>query len=160
MAVVARSKGLAGEFKEFINRGNVIDLAVAVVLGAAFTAVVTAFVNRIILQLVAAVIGKPSFSDIVVHLGTHVSPVTDAAGKPVLDAAGNPVTTVGTPIYIGDFLTAVVNFLIIALVVFFVVKAFNALRRNRSDEEAAEEPTELDVLTEIRDLLRDGSRPA
>lgn len=119
------------EFKEFIMRGNVIDLAVAVVVGAAFTAVVTTLANDVLLQIVAAIIGKPSFNDLSVNLN-------------------------GTEIYWGKFLTAVVNFLIVAAVVFFVVKALSALTqlRKKQEEDAADaELTELELLTQIRDAL-------
>jgi large conductance mechanosensitive channel len=117
------------EFKEFITRGNVLDLAVAVVVGAAFTLVVTSLVNDVLLQIVAAVAGKPDFTDLTIDLN---------------DA----------PIRYGSFLTALVNFLIVAVVVFLVIKAITSLQRLRkpSEEEEAE-ATELELLTEIRDAL-------
>jgi large conductance mechanosensitive channel len=114
------------EFKDFINRGNVIDLAVAVVLGAAFGAVVTSFVDDILMQLIAAVGGEPDFSALTLDLG-------DAELR------------------YGAFLTAVTSFLLIAVGVFVVVKAVNALRREKDEEPAG--PSEAQLLTEIRDLL-------
>ena len=115
------------EFKDFVNRGNVLDLAVAVVLGAAFGAVVTSFVNDILMQLIAAVGGQPDFSSLAVDVG---------------DAE----------IRYGAFLNAVISFLFIAFGVFLVVKAVNAMRRPAEEGPAA--PTEVDLLTEIRDLLQ------
>jgi large conductance mechanosensitive channel len=90
-------------FRDFILRGNVVDLAVAVILGAAFNAIVTSFVKDILTQLIAAVVGKPDFKDVVFKLN-------------------------GTPIYIGNFLNAVIAFLIVASVVYFAIVApLNAL---------------------------------
>ncbi len=112
------------EFREFINRGNVIDLAVAFVLGVAFTAVVNAFVDSILLAIIGAVFGEPGFD--------------------ALNFVVNDVT-----IGLGTFLNAVVTFLLIAFGVFLVVKAVN---RFRTKAEAG--PTEIELLTEIRDELR------
>ncbi len=83
-------------FKEFILRGNVVDLAVGIVVGAAFGAVVTSFVNDVLMAFIGAVVGKPSFNDLTLTIGDGV-------------------------IYYGRFLTALVNFLLIALAVYFVV---------------------------------------
>jgi large conductance mechanosensitive channel len=128
-------KGIINEFKEFINRGNVIDLAVAVVLGAAFGAVVTSFTNDIFGGLLGAIGGQPSLGDFSVTIG---------AGE----------------IRWGAFLDSIISFLIIALAIFLVVKAINTLQskvsRKGAEEEEAEE-TEIDVLREIRDQLRQGS---
>lgn len=118
------------DFKEFISKGNVIDLAVAVVLGAAFTAVVAAFANGILMNLVAAVFGKPTFDELTFSIGNGV-------------------------IEYGKFLTAVVNFLIVAVAMFVVVKAISTLQgfRRRDEEEAEAEATEIELLTQIRDAL-------
>ena len=120
------------EFKEFISRGNVVDLAVAVVLGAAFTAVVTSFANGVLMNLIAAVFGQPNFDSLTFSLGDGV-------------------------IEYGRFLTAVVNFLLVAVSMFVVVKAINTmkdLRRHDEKEEAAEAAaTEIELLTQIRDAL-------
>jgi large conductance mechanosensitive channel len=128
---VPSAKGLVGEFKAFILRGNVLDLAVAVIIGIAFGAVVKAFTDGILMAFVAAVFGEPNFDRVIVHLGD---------GR----------------ILIGTFLTALVNFLLIALVLFFVIKAA-ALLMTRKSEPAEEAPVPSDealLLTEIRDLLR------
>lgn len=117
------------EFKEFILRGNVVDLAVAVVVGTAFTAVVTSFANDVLMQIVAAFFGKPDFSDLDITINDAV-------------------------IRYGNFLTALINFLIIAAVVFFVVKGINSLQNLRTKEEEEElEETEVELLTQIRDAL-------
>lgn len=115
------------EFKDFINKGNVMDLAVAVVLGAAFGAVVTSFVDNILMQIIAAIGGEPNFDNLTIDLGDN--------GQ----------------IFYGAFLTQVVSFLAIAFGVFLVVKAYNAFKKDQPEEEAG--PTEVDLLTEIRDSL-------
>ena len=134
-------RSVATEFREFIARGNVIDLAVAVVIGAAFGSVVTSFTDDVLGQLLAAVGGKPDFSDLILPLRT----VTDDAGV---------ATEIG--LRYGAFITAIVNFLIVGVAMFIVVKAFNHLQtrvtKEKEAEEAAEE-SELDVLKAIRDQL-------
>ncbi len=132
------AKGLVDEFKAFILRGNVLDLAVAVIIGVAFGAVILAFTNGILMAFIAAIFGKPSFDDVIWHLSD---------GK----------------ILIGAFLTAVVNFLIIAVALFLVIKGAARLTPKKP-EPADEAPVPSDealLLTEIRDLLRAaGSGPA
>jgi large conductance mechanosensitive channel len=127
------------EFKDFINKGNVVDLAVAVVLGAAFGAVINSFVNDILMQLIAGIFGQPSFDDISIHWG-DLTGLDDMARK-VYD---------GGNIYIGSFITQVIRFLSIALGVFVAVKAYNKMRPPADD---AAGPTEVELLTEIRDQL-------
>ena len=117
------------EFRDFINRGNVVDLAVAVVLGVAFGAVVTSFVDDVLMQIIAALGGQPDFSSLTLDVGEG-------------------------EIRYGAFLTAVVSFLIIAWAVFLLVKAINSIQRPRT-EEAPPGPTDVQLLAEIRDLLRD-----
>jgi large conductance mechanosensitive channel len=125
-------------FKKFIMRGNVFDLAIAVVMGTAFTAVVTAVVTNLINPLIAAIGAGPSSSKLSVQL---------------VSGSTNPKTLI-------DFsavITAVINFVVIAAVVYFafvlpVTKIME--RRNRGREPEAAAVTEVDVLTEIRDLLR------
>lgn len=123
-------------FKEFIMRGNVIDLAVGVVIGAAFTAVVTAFSDNIINPMISALGGAE-----ISGLGFHVIP-------------GNEATFVD----FGALLTAFINFLLIAAVVyFFIVAPMNKLdeaqKRRKGIDPEAEDPTETELLSEIRDLL-------
>ncbi|MPY91915.1 MAG: large conductance mechanosensitive channel protein MscL [Acidimicrobiia bacterium] len=123
------------EFKAFIMRGNVIELAVAFVIGVAFTAVVSSFADDILMQIVAAIFGKQDFSSLF-------------------------WTVNDSQIRIGAFITAVINFLIIAFGVFLVVKAIAAAQaRRRSDPASDDVPPsdEVILLTQIRDLL---NRPA
>ena len=124
---------LLKDFRAFIMRGNVLDLAVAVVIGIAFNAVVNSLVNDVIMQLIAAIVGKPNFNDLTFTIGSGV-------------------------IYYGRFLTALVNFLIIAATLFVIIRAFETLqdRRRRGDvEEEVVPPTdEVVILKEIRDLLK------
>lgn len=127
------------DFKKFLMRGNVVDLAVAVVIGAAFNAVVNAFVNFIINPIIAAIFGKPDISQ-VLNITLRESDEGDAV------------------LSIGGFLQEVLNFLIIGAALFVVVKSFEALqeRRRRGEEPVAETPAPSDeavLLTEIRDLL-------
>lgn len=121
------------EFREFILRGNVIDLAIAVVIGAAFTAVVNATVKSLITPLIAAVGGQPDFSALKFKIN-------------------------GSEFLYGEWLNAVVSFLIIAAVVFFlIVKPMNAFLARRKTEDVTPEPEapaeDVRLLTEIRDLL-------
>ena len=95
-------KELMSDFRKFIMRGNVLDLAVAVIIGLAFNAVVNSLVNDVIMQIIAAIVGKPNFDDLTFTIGDGV-------------------------IYYGRFLTALVNFLIIAATVFVIVRAFEEL---------------------------------
>jgi large conductance mechanosensitive channel len=120
------------EFKKFIMRGNVLDLAVAVVIGAAFNMVVQAFANGVLLQFVAAIFGRPSFNGLTFKIN-------------------------GAAILYGAFLTQLVNFIIVAFAVFVVVKAFERLQNFRRREAVEETPAASDeavLLAEIRDLLR------
>jgi large conductance mechanosensitive channel len=112
------------EFKEFINRGNLVDLAVAFVLGTAFAALVASFVDDILMQVVAMIFGEPDFSGLTFT-------INDAVFR------------------YGAFLNAVITFIAVAGALFVVVKSYNRFRRQ---EPAG--PTEVDLLTEIRDSLR------
>lgn len=128
-------KKLVSEFKEFIAGGNVIDLAVAVVIGAAFKAVIDSFVNNIINGILGALFGKPNFDSLTLTIGK------------------------GTIDY-GRFITQVVNFLIIGAALFVVVKSYNSLadRRKKGEAEEEAETTELELLKEIRDALVEGKQ--
>jgi large conductance mechanosensitive channel len=138
-------KQLWGDFKAFIMRGNVLDLAVAVIIGASFKTVVDSLVNDVITPLIGAIVGKPNFNDLVLNLRGCHGPATARVCK-------------GTVRY-GNFLTNVTNFLIIAAAIFVMIKAFERLPtvRKRELEESGEHPLasdEVTLLTEIRDLLR------
>lgn len=127
------------EFKAFAVRGNVIDLAVGVVIGAAFGKIVSALVDAIVMPALGMVTSGQNFSDLAVALGT------DAKGAPVL-------------LKYGVFLQSVVDFLLVALVIFLAVKAINRLVAPPAKPAAAAAPPapsrEEQLLTEIRDLLR------
>lgn len=134
------------EFREFINRGNVLDLAVAVILGAAFGAITASLVDQVVMPVVGLALGGVDFS----NLGIILRGRDQYASVAEAVAAGAPV------IQYGAFLNTVINFLLVALVLFFIIKAFNEMkRRTRKPEEAApaEVTTEERLLGEIRDLL-------
>ena len=107
---------LIKDFRAFVLRGNVLDLAVAVVIGVAFNAVVTSLVNDVIMQVVAAIFGEPNFDSLTFALGDGV-------------------------IHYGRFLTALVNFLIVAATLFVVVRSFEQLQRRRRRRQAKTSPT-------------------
>ena len=125
-------------FKDFISRGNVVELAVGVIIGAAFKNIVDALVDGIINPLIAAVIGKPDFSDAFI------------------------LTLNGTDVKFGLLITAVINFLLMALAIYFCIvvpmNALNARRKKAEDEAPAEISDEVKLLTEIRDALAKGDR--
>ena len=125
-------KAFFKEFKEFISKGNVLDLAIGVVIGGAFTSIVNSLVNDVIMPIVGALIGGLDFTSIAIPLGG--------------DAA----------IAIGNFLQAVVNFLIVAFVLFTVIKAINKFKK-KEEEKPAEEPEpseEVKLLTSIEKELK------
>ena len=131
------------EFKKFAMRGNVIDLAVGVIIGAAFGAIVTSLVSDIIMPIVGAVTGGLDFSNYYTPLSAKVD-----ANAPYADAKKQ-----GAALGWGQFMTAAINFLIIAWVLFIAIKGINKLKRE--EPAAPAEPTaEVKLLTEIRDLLR------
>jgi len=134
------------EFREFISRGNVLDLAVAVIIGGAFGAITTSLVNQVIMPVIGLVLGGVDFSNLGIILRDRdlYGSVAEAV------AAGAPV------IQYGAFINTVINFLIIAFVLFMVIKSFNELKRRTEkpvEEAPAEVPREEQLLTEIRDLL-------
>jgi len=134
------------EFQEFIAKGNVMDLAVGVIIGAAFGAIVTSLTGDVIMPIVGAIFGGLDFSNYFIPLGAEVT-----AGS--LEAAREQ----GAVLAYGAFLTAVINFLILAFIIFLMVKAVNNMKRKQETEaEAAPAAPAEDVvlLTEIRDLLR------
>lgn len=126
------------EFRDFINRGNVVDLAVAVAMGAAFTAIVTSLTDDILMPLIGALLGGLDFASLAIQVG---------------DAT----------IAYGNFIQAIINFLIIAFVLFLVVKGYNRMQEafieDVKDEKAeTKPPADVQLLTEIRDLLRQQTR--
>ena len=139
--------GMVQEFKEFAVKGNVIDLAVGVIIGAAFGKIVDSVVSDLILPLVGAVVGKIDFSNLFIVLGT-VPPGTSST----LDA----LKKAGVPVFAyGNFITVAVNFLILAFIIFLMVKQINRLKRNQPAPVvvAVQTPEEVMLLREIRDSL-------
>lgn len=145
-----KRKSIIQEFKVFITKGNVIDLAVGMIIGAAFTSIVSSLVNDIIMPFIAWLIGKTQFSDLAWVL------IPDKL-------AADGVTIIkGVKIMYGNFIQNIVNFLLIAIVVFLLVKIINTIRKKIEDkklkEEAKEVPTvtvpeDVKVLKEIKELL-------
>ena len=134
--------GMVSEFKAFIARGNVLDLAVAVVIGAAFGKIVTALVDGMIMPVVGLAMGKVDFSQLYVALDGRAYASLAAAQE-----AAAPVVTYGA------FIQTIVDFLVIAFVIFLVVKAYN--RMNKPAEAATAAPSEeILLLREIRDSLK------
>jgi len=133
-----KAKGFINEFKEFISRGNVVDLAVGIIIGSAFTAIVNSLVKDLIMPAVGYLIGGLKFEQY----------------KFVLAPASEGVEEVA--ITYGNFIQQTVDFLIIAFVVFLMVKGINAFRRKEEPkvEEAPKISDEVKLLTEIRDLLK------
>ncbi|MDB5965602.1 MAG: large conductance mechanosensitive channel protein MscL [Polaromonas sp.] len=144
--------GMLKEFREFAVKGNVVDLAVGVIIGAAFGKIVDAVVSDLIMPLVGLVFGKLDFSSMYILLGS-VPPGTDMSLE-ALKKAGVPVFAYG------HFLTVTVNFFILAFIIFLMVKQINHLKRR---QEAAAvvppaPPEDVVLLREIRDSLK--NRPA
>jgi len=120
-------KDLFAEFREFIENGNIVELAVGLILALAFKPVVDSLVDDIILQIVAAVFGQPDFSQLSFDLGD-------------------------SRIGYGNFITVIISFVTIAFVVFMLVKAYNKTQKPAAEEDSG--PSETDLLVEIRDALR------
>lgn len=131
--------GMISEFKEFISRGNVVDLATAVVIGAAFGKIVTAMVDGIVMPIVGFLTGGVSVSDWKYVLSPAA---VDAAGKEVAEVA----------IRYGAFIQTMIDFLLIALVIFLILKAYNRVRK--PVEAPAATPEDVLLLREIRDSLK------
>jgi len=131
--------GMLGEFREFIARGSVVDLAVGVVIGASFGKIVTALVDGIVMPIVGVALGGVSVSD----WKWVLKPETiDATGKKVAEVA----------VRYGGFIQTLIDFVIIAFVIFLLLKAYNRMRRP-AEEAPAAPPEEVLLLREIRDSL-------
>ena len=133
------------EFKTFALRGNVVDLAVGVIIGAAFGAIVTSAVQDLIMPVIGAITGGLDFSNYYIALSSKVQ-----AGLPYADAKKQ-----GAVIGYGQFLTLSLNFLIVAFVLFLVIRAMNKLQHaeEKKPEKVAEVPADVKILAEIRDIL-------
>ncbi|SFK19766.1 large conductance mechanosensitive channel [Methylocapsa palsarum] len=131
------------EFKEFAMKGNVVDLAIGVIIGAAFGAIVTSLVGDIIMPLIGAATGGLDFSN-------HFIPLSKSVTSPVLVEAKKQGAVIGW----GNFVTVALNFLIIAFVLFLAVRGINSLKKRSEAATPAAEPTKSEVLlAEIRDAL-------
>ena len=131
------------EFKKFAMRGNVVDLAVGVIIGAAFGAIVNSLVNDLIMPIIGAVTGGLDFSNYFIPLSSKVTATA------LVDAKKQ-----GAVLAWGSFLTIVLNFMIIAWVLFLCIKAINQLKTAEAAPEAAAPSKEVQLLTEIRDALK------
>jgi large conductance mechanosensitive channel len=121
-------KNLLAEFREFIEKGSIIEAAVGLILALAFTPVVQSLVDDVIMQIVAAIFGEPNFSRLSFGLG---------------DAE----------IFYGNFITVTISFMAIAFIVFMLVKAYNRSQTEEEEAPASSGPSEVDLLVEIRDAL-------
>jgi large conductance mechanosensitive channel len=139
---------LGSEFKEFALKGNVVDLAVGVIIGAAFGKIVDSVVGDLIMPIIGAIIGKIDFSALYVVLGTIPAGVENNLAA--LKKAGIPVLAYG------NFITISINFLILAFIIFFMVRQINRLKREAPAAPVAEVATPEDILLlrEIRDGLK------
>jgi large conductance mechanosensitive channel len=137
--------GFFQEFKEFAMRGNVVDLAVGIIIGVAFGAIVNSLVNDVIMPPIGVLMGDVDFSDLFINLSGQDYPSLAAARE-----AGAPV------IAYGAFINTVINFIIVALVIFILVKGMNRLReqQEQAPEETPASPRQETLLEEIRDLLK------
>lgn len=137
---------IASEFKAFALRGNVMDLAVGVIIGAAFGKIVDSLVGDMIMPLIGMVIGSVDFSNMFVALAAI--PESNAGTYASLKAAGVPMLAYG------NFLTIVINFVILAFVIFILVKQMNRLRKAEPAPAPAPTPEDVLLLREIRDSLQ------
>ncbi len=131
------------EFKKFAMRGNVVDLAVAVIIGAAFGAIVNSLVGDIVMPIVGAITGGVDFSNYFIPLSSKVTAVTLAEAKKQ-----------GAVLAWGNFVTLTINFLIIAFALFLVVKGITRLKAKEPPPAPPAPPAEVQLLAEIRDLLK------
>ncbi|MCA1715003.1 MAG: large conductance mechanosensitive channel protein MscL [Gammaproteobacteria bacterium] len=134
--------GMVNEFRDFIVRGNVMDLAIAVVIGAAFGKIITALVDGVIMPVVGMAMGGMDFAQLFVALDGN-----DYANLAAAQAAAAPVITYGA------FIQTLIDFVLIALVIFMLIKAYNRMRKPPAVDEAGP-PEDVLLLREIRDSLR------
>jgi large conductance mechanosensitive channel len=145
MSVEEKGARMLKEFREFAMKGNVVDLAVGVIIGAAFGSIVTSLVGDIIMPIIGAVTGGLDFSNYFIPLSKAVSATNLADAKKQ-----------GAVLAYGSFLTLTINFIIVAFVLFLVIRAINTLKRKEEAAPAAppKPSAEVMLLTEIRDLLK------
>jgi large conductance mechanosensitive channel len=135
------------EFKAFIARGNVLDLAVAVIIGAAFGKIISSLTDDILMPLIGKIFGGLDFSSYFIALGPIPAQLAGSTDYAALKKAGVPLLGWGA------FVTQFVNFLIIAFIIFLIVRAVNRMMP-KAEEAAAAEPADVTLLREIRDELK------
>lgn len=146
--------GFVQEFKDFAMRGNLVDLAVGVVIGGAFGKVVTAFIDGMVMPVIGMLTGGVDFNNLYFSLSEKVNAAQAATpGLPIEEAK-----KLGAVIAYGSFITVVIDFLVVALVIFMVIKAMNRMKKKQAEAPAAPvappAPTKEELLlTEIRDAL-------
>lgn len=140
--------GFVKEFKEFAVKGNVMDLAVGVIIGGAFGKIVTSLVGDIIMPILGKITGGYNFTDLKYVLTPSVAEVKDAAGNIITPAVAEVTLNYGT------FIQNVLDFLIISFCIFLMVKGINSLKKQEAVEEAPAGLTQEELLSEIRDLLK------
>ncbi|AHF16507.1 large conductance mechanosensitive channel protein MscL [Niabella soli DSM 19437] len=138
--------GMLKEFKEFAIKGNAVDLAVGVIIGGAFGKIVTSIIDDLIMPVVGAIIGKPDFSSLYVVLKGNVP-----AGTKLEEARKIADTSIFA---YGNFITIAINFLLLALVIFWMVKAMNKMKKDAPPPPPAEPSSTDKLLIEIRDALK------
>ena len=138
-----------GEFKTFIMRGNVLDLAVAVIIGAAFGKIVTSLTDDIIMPVIGKIFGGLDFSSYFIILGDVPPALTGSTDYAALKKAGVPL------LGYGEFITQAVNFVIVAFIIFLIIRAVNRVAPKPVEAPAAE-PADVALLREIRDELKAG----
>ncbi len=124
-------KALMNEFKKFISRGNVVDMAVGVIMGSTFTKIVTSLVNDVLMPAIGMVIGGTSFE----NFKYVIAPATETAAE--------------SAIYYGKFIQTIVDFLLVAVVVFFIVKLINSLHKKEEAPKAPAGPTDAQITNEL-----------
>ncbi|MBB1248882.1 MULTISPECIES: large conductance mechanosensitive channel protein MscL [unclassified Rhizobium] len=134
---------MLNEFKTFIARGNVLDLAVGVIIGASFGAIVKSLVEDLIMPVVGAIIGNVDFSNYFIPLSSTVTATSLAAAREQ-----------GAVFAYGNFITILINFLIVAWIIFLLIKVVNRAMPKKEEPKPAGPPEDVVLLTEIRDLLK------
>ncbi|HAY3542661.1 TPA: large conductance mechanosensitive channel protein MscL [Elizabethkingia anophelis] len=142
--------GFIKEFKEFAIKGNAFDLAVGVIIGAAFGKIVTSIIDDLIMPIVAAIISKPDFSSIYFAIGKG----SDLIPKGVTLAKAKEVAPDAAIFAYGNFITIAINFSLLAFVVFLMVKSINQLKNKKNEEPKTTPSVTETLLSEIRDELK------
>ncbi|UUV20135.1 large conductance mechanosensitive channel protein MscL [Paenimyroides aestuarii] len=143
--------GFLKEFKEFAVKGNVMDLAIGVIIGGAFGKIVDSIVKDLVMPLISAVIGSPDFTNMYMVLKDPTGSINEGMALADARAVENAVVFA-----YGNFITVAINFMLLAFAVFLLVKGINRLKRKEeaAAPEAPKGPTQEELLSDIRDLLR------